>query len=92
MMSTEAITDGMVFTEMVGDLLPPCFYDSWSNCGPSPATWAMDVRCGCGVGITRLACDGCHDLLVATEACITCPLCEAVHQPARTIFAHMERL
>lgn len=92
-MSTEATILPTEVADIVGEIPLPCFYASWSHCGPSQARWVMHVRCdACGMAVTRLACGPCKNILVATEDGVTCPACEEVHVPARRAFARIEWL
>lgn len=80
-------------TSIVGDMELACDYNDEKNPHDEPAEWVLrTVRCTCGAGVVRLACDPCKTRRLETLDAVYCTFCNAVYQPARTAYAYVERL
>jgi hypothetical protein len=90
---TNTQTEGIIVTELVGDLEIPCDFSDLPACSQGRAEWVLyRVPCGCGAGGARLACNGCKETRESTDTAVECELCGAVYAPARWAYGYIEYL
>lgn len=84
--------EDLIITEIVGDMEMACDYSDDETCSQGPAEWVLFlVRCECGVGGTRLACDGCTQMRIASDDAVECD-CGEVTAPARLAYSYIEHV
>jgi hypothetical protein len=77
--------------ELMGEIELPCDY--YEDGTPHTAgEWVLFlVRCGCGTGGTRLACDACAQSRIASDDAVFCA-CGEVTAPARLAYSYIEHV
>lgn len=79
--------------EMLGDPEIACEYSERRFCSKQPARWIALVRGhDCTSSLDRLVCDGCKELILATDMTFECRGCNMLTTPARHAFSRVEAL
>ena len=86
-------TEDITILEMVEQHDICCDYADSDFCPKGSAKWVAHGCChDCGFRANRLICTPCKDLIMATDAGLSCSNCGEVIIPARHVFERIEPL